>query len=143
MDSIIIDNYFNERINSLEQYRGTFEDEKIDKLKDFLMIIKGRASLLVNEGLLVDMSLEEIKKLFKDAIIESLKVREIEDKQERFKTVVIIHQLADFKYENPNSLEALSDVSNDMGLSIIEYILEAAKFASETLKNENDMGRSR
>ena len=130
------DKYFEERIIFIENYRKIVGDKGVESLTKLFNEVKISFDF-------ENSTLYELKLKIKNKLVQYMDLKKIEDKKKRFRFLMIIHNLADFKYENPNSIEALNDICDDLGMSKTEYILVGAKIALNTKKHNEDKEKAK
>ena len=110
--------YYDSVIERIEKNNGKISTDDSQLITAF----KNLRQRAIEEGVGEEIDIEEAKKDIKDLMFESLKVREIEDKNTRFKAAIGIYTILDYKWNNPNSLKSLNEICKDLGISKSEYI---------------------
>lgn len=110
--------YYDSVIERIEKNNGKISTDDNQLITAF----KNLRQRAIEEGTGEEVDIEEVKKDIKDLMFESLKVREIEDKNTRFKAAIGIYMILDYKWDNPNSLKAINEICKDLGISKLEYM---------------------
>ena len=128
----IVKDYINGRLAAIDKFKGTLEKGQIKALKS--MFTKLEPAM---EDIKTEEELQEAKKEIKNCILEKMEVQEIDDEKKRALTIQLIYNLADYHYEDVNSPEAIKEFSEDMGMTLNEYLAFAFKLAIEMALNED------
>ena len=133
-----INKYFDERIEYALSLKETIGEEKANWLVNFVITCKNH---LNSDHARTKTDLKDVKKAFKDALVEVFDLKSIKDKKKRFKMLAFAYQLSDFKYDDPNSIDAIRGASKDMGMTVGEYFVSAMKFGIEMAIELADDGK--
>ena len=132
--------YFKERLAYAEKMRTNIGDERTEKLISYFNYLKSEIDKFPNFD---EKCLEVVKQTIKDRLVTEMRISAIEDPKQRLAALISIHGLVGFKYKKPNSIKAIRDVSKDMGMSVGEYIVFAAKYAMDMIKAEEEPNSGR